>query len=338
VVSGASRAVAGLRILRRISRAYRKNAGPRYVARRIVRSNAALYRIATGVRAWLRRLLLPPLPRNVREEIARYPALQKFASKARRKRARARAFADLLATSFLSEYLNHELAMLARGESSAKRVMGYLRSLTILQTPEFALRVRFFSDSASSDIYSLQRDTLVAALGDSVDLHRYRVPESAQRDMFERTAKLTQEDILHLQPGQIAAFRAGNDAYVAIPRSPRAAMLVLEDQRVSSLSWRFNAESLSCTGAISSDPAVSRLRETLELAAALHISSIAGIAQSLLDHPSHIVRWSALAAVSRISRQAALPLLQRGARDRHPQLRRAARRLLNQELGFGADD
>jgi hypothetical protein len=278
------------------------------------------------------------LPSDVREEIARYPALQKFVFKARRKRARARALADLLATSFLSEYLNYELARLAGGESSAKRAMGYLRSFTILQTPEFALRVRFFSDSVSKDIYSLQRDTLVAALGDSVDVHRYRVPESAQRDMFERTAKLTRESIVQLQPGQIAAFRAGNEAYVAVPRSPHAAMMVLEDQRVSPLSWRFNAESLLCSGAISSDPAVSRLRETLELATALHINSIAGIAQSLLDHPSHVVRWSTLAAVVRISRQDALPLLRRGARDRHPQLRRAARRLLNQELGHGAND
>jgi hypothetical protein len=282
-----------------------------------------------------RSLVLPPLSREVQRDLARYPALKQFVRGARRKRTRAAAFKALLATDFITEYLNRELERLARGEASTHRVTEYLRGFTIVQAPEFALRVRFFTNSKRKDIYSLQRETLLSPLGGTIEITRYCVPEPAQRDTFDKTARLTEDERKRLEPGEIAAFRSRSEAYAAVPQSPQIAMLIVEDQRTEALSWRFDPETLLCIGAISSDPAVSRLRETLELAVALKLDNIAGPAQSLLDHPSHIVRWSALAAVSRLSRREALPVLRRGARDRNPQLRRAAQRLLQQELSHG---
>lgn len=305
--------------------------------RRFIRYHPALYRLAIRLRAWVRTWILPPLRPEVRAEIGRYPALQRFVKRARRKCTRATAFADLLATPFLTEYLNHELARLALGEPSTQRVTGYLQGFTIVQTPEFALRVRFPDDRKATDIYSIQRDTLLAPLGCGIEIRRYRVPEAARRSIFEKTARLSENGTVLLQPGEMATFNSGSEAYVAVPQSPQGALLVLEDHAIEPLSWRFDAETLLCTGAISSDPAVSRLRETLELAVALQLRHLAGPLRSLWDHPVHLVRWSALAAITRLSRNDALPVLRRAVRDRHPQLRRAAQRLLEQEFRHGAN-
>ena len=323
------RAVAGIRILCGLQRKRLRPGWVRIALRGALRAHARMYRTALAARSLVRRCILPRLPRAVENHIAQYPALRRFVREARRSSRRRAAFHRLLATPFITEYLNAELLRLTQDEDALGRLTEYRRSLTIVQTPEIVLRIQFLDDAKPPrEILSALRTTLISPIGGSIRIRRFSVPDAPLRGIFHAQAALSERETATLSPGEMVNVSAAAEAYTVMPDAPSAAILTLEDARTESLCWRFDAASFKCLGAVSSDITVSRLRETLELASALGVRSIVAPARSLLDHPSHFVRWSALSAVARLSKRDALPMLRRATRDAHPQLRRAAVRLL----------
>jgi|GEM_PF-4503888 len=325
----ALRVAAGLRILSIRGKAVSKRGGVRATFRKLVAAHRFVYRIARVARSAVRRCVLPRLSPEALALTNRYPQLADFVAGARRGRKREAAFRRLVASTFLTDYLNGELARIAGGEASLGRETGYRRRLTILRTPEFDLRIYFLHRTdRMREITSVQRHTMISPIAHAFEVRRFTVPQAAQQGMFDRGASLSEGRAVQIAPGETLSFRPGCDAYVVVSDAEVAAFLAVEDVRSESLSWRFDPASLQCVGAVTNDAAVSRLRETLELAAALKVGSVIPAARSLLDHPSHLVRWSTIAAVVQLSKPAAIPLVRRIARDTHPQLRRAAQRLL----------
>ncbi len=330
--SACTRAAAGIRILCNRQRAP-LHVVARGAIRQAARSNVHAHRIAAATRSLVRRWFPAAFRASTGADPFRIPELRAFVRAARRQRLRANAFQTLAASDFLTAYLNEELTRIARGEYGAARSMEYRSTLTILATPEFRLSARFLELQAEPDEIAVTvRDTLLSPARGTVVMRRFnappQLPEAASEGGERRLERLP---LLTLQPGNVAASLAGCEAYVlSVPNAP-AVVLVLESGATQPVRRRFAAADLRYAGAGATDITVSRLRETLELAAALGDERIAEPAQTLLDHPSHFVRWSALRAVIRLAPERAKPMLRRAANDAHPAVRRAARRSLEQD-------
>ena len=326
------RAITGLQILSTM-RSPKRSAAQRFrqVARRLVRFNATIYRLATGARTVVRKVLPVSLSSENANLVVRYPELRVFMRAARKASTREEAFRRLAGSPFLTQFLNGELARVAAGETVHSRLTRYNRGFTIVQTPLFALRVRFISDAAPSEIRSATHDAYLSPVSGALQLRRYLVPHAARGGLFDKNARLAHMETLELQCGDAVKIRGGADAYVLLSDAP-VAVLALEVFPAQALCWRFDAQSLRCLGAFITDPGVARLRETLDLASSLGMNEVVAHARSLLDHPSHFVRRSALRAALRLSKSGAAPLLRRAAHDSNPQLRRTAQQLSKERM------
>lgn len=322
------RAFAGIESLARIS-AWSPRPALHVRVRAALRRQEPVRRAGVALRAALRTVFPGALPGQAADLAARYPALGAFAHDARRARKRYAAFVRLARSPFITDYINGELARVAAAENALGRVMEYRRSITIVQTADFALKLRFIDELAQdSEIRTLLRSTLISPVGAGVTVQRYRLPKAVREGSFERAATLSKRDTVCVAPGEVLDCDARTDTYTTDQNG--RGLLVLEYGAVQPLCWRFDHSKLTCNGAVSSDINASRLRETLELASALGVTDVVTPARSLLGHPSHVVRWSALAVLADFGGPAAVRMLRKAVRDPHPQLRRAAHRLLRE--------
>jgi len=277
-----------------------------------------------------------------------YPELHRFVDEVRRahwipstKAARRHRIADalerLLAGRFLREYVNTELARVAHDEPLG-RLSEYERRLPLFRIPGFSLNISFVNvKRASREIASTSSAAWIAPLHDGVRIARYRVPEELRRGMFSREAQLEPLTTESLRSLRVTPVIRTTQAYRLEADGPEICAIVFEATQRDPLIWRFDPATLKCIGVNPSDVKITRIKETLRLIELMKLREAAPYVQSVANHTSHFLRWSAISTLYKLQSPAALPLLRRATRDPHPHVRRAANALLQERPRNGAN-
>ncbi|MBV9270776.1 MAG: HEAT repeat domain-containing protein [Candidatus Eremiobacteraeota bacterium] len=311
----------------------------RAALREIVRRSDNLYGQLRAFKALARTRKPKALPPEAAAILNDNPALRRFVDEvrrahflpmtaaARRKRVSA-ALERLMAGPFLRDFVNTQLARAAHDEPLG-RLNEYERRLPLFRIPGFALSIAFINvERASREIASTASDAWMAPLHDGVRIVRYKVPDVLLRGLFSRGAKLQQLKTEPLSARRPTALLRTDQAYSIESNAGEVAAMVFEATQRDPLIWRFDPKTLGCIGVMPSDVKITRIKETLRFIEAMKLHEAAPYVQSIAQHSSHFLRWSAISTLYKLQSPAALPLLRRATRDRHPHVRRAASALL----------
>jgi hypothetical protein len=211
-----------------------------------------------------------------------------------------------------------------------RRQVGHERKLAIFDAGAFALEAWFLPPTDDDDpiVATVTRSILVGVAGRApIALRRYRRPAGGRRDVFDPNRRLVDLGVQTLAPGNVAVFRPGVDAFAVVAEPVDRLALVFETRHLEPLRWHYDRRSLRPIRATPTDVSWTRLQETLRLIAALGERTLLPRVIALYAHPSHFVRWSAVQTALALAPEEGRALLRRACRDRHPQLREAARRL-----------
>jgi hypothetical protein len=170
----------------------------------------------------------------------------------------------------------------------------------------------------SASAHSLYTPTGATAL--QYDL--YRLPDSLDRSVFDRSARLALERSGQCVRGEVLGINADSivvDFRIGTP----VVVFRLDSEFQYPVEWLFHRD-LSSWQANDASLSSTQLRVGAYVLGRLSNPTSADALVSLTKHAHHSVRWAAIQALSRISRTETIECLKRALSDPHPHIRRSA--------------
>lgn len=237
------------------------------------------------------------------------------------------ALRTLIGGGYVSEALNRELAQLV---SEPAHFGSWRPSEWLLHRgPGYALSVARFEQTRRF-IHALPFYAFLSPLGGS-ELHhlRYRLPAEYNNPVFAPGLSLQPDGEHRCRTGELLALHS--DRYAYDFQLPRPVLVVkLSTSPIRPLEWLFSRDQLQSWQANDADLSSTQLRVAADvLGKFAHQSSLPSL-KLLTTHPHHSVRWAAIQSLGRLSRSEAIQQLQLALQDRHPHIRRAAQKTLDQ--------
>lgn len=237
------------------------------------------------------------------------------------------ALRALLDSGYLAEALDRELAALVREPA----YFGGWRPAEWLlhRGPGYALTVARFEQTRRF-IHALPFYGLLSPLaGGELRYLRYRLPAAYDNPVFVPGLRLEPDGEHRCLCGDWLALHSDRHAYdFQLPRP--VLVLKLATSPIRPLEWLFSRDQLQSWQANDADLSSTQLRVAADvLGKFAHQSSLPAL-KLLTGHPHHSVRWAAIQSLGRLSRSEAVQQLQQALQDRHPHIRRAAQKTLDQ--------
>lgn len=164
--------------------------------------------------------------------------------------------------------------------------------------------------------------------GAGMELDRYVLPAGWVPEVYTPTTALVFDQTQSVQKGSVAFFDGRHELVEVRATGPNTVSIRVFEHPRTSLEWAFSRDTLLPVGVVASDPVASRRQYIVRTLGEMGcISSVAPLQQMLSDN-AHFVRWSAVQALGKCDRDAAIAGLSALAEDAHPQVRAAAQRAL----------
>lgn len=237
----------------------------------------------------------------------------------------AAPLAAFAASDGLRTHLNAELARLRRDFHYCG---SWLHDEVLLHRGRFLLSA-VIRRGPRRYLHALARRMMLAPVGRAVRYRRYLLPPGFDHAVYDPSRRLIADGEHELAAGQVLSIDPAREVVDLQPQTPTV-LLVLQSSPVYTLEWLFERDSLAPVQANDGDIGFTQLRVAADLLGRFAQQSSLPVLESLLEHPHHGVRWSALRAIGRIDRDATLAALRRLVRDPHPHVARAAQRTLEQ--------
>lgn len=237
------------------------------------------------------------------------------------------ALRTLLASGYVTEALNRELAALAADPCHLGR---WLPSEWVLHRgPGYALTVSRFEQTRRF-IHALPFYALLSPLSrEGLHWHRYKLPADYHNPVFVPGLLLEPDGEDRIAPGGIVALHSDRYAYDFQLPEP-VLVLKLSTSAIRPLEWLFSREQRTSWQGNDADLSSTQLRVAADvLGKFAHQSSLPAL-KLLTGHRHHAVRWAAIQSLGRLSRSEAIAQLQASLQDPHPHIRRAAQKTLDQ--------
>jgi hypothetical protein len=164
--------------------------------------------------------------------------------------------------------------------------------------------------------------------GSGIDLDHYALPTDWDSDIYRSDIHITFDRTDYVPKYSVAFFNGFTHLVEGRSREPNSVSIKVFEHPRSSLEWVFSRSTFHPIGVVASDPVASRKQYIIKtLGEMAHPSSIP-ILQQMLRDPAHFVRWSAIQALGKCNRDAALEGLAFLTNDLHPHIQAAAIRAL----------
>jgi hypothetical protein len=227
-------------------------------------------------------------------------------------------------------FLNGELADVAAGRFPSLTASSDGGKFLLTQIDDLALGLHVVRQcEPPRRVYGSPTTRLVTPAGPrSVDFSLWTQDRPQPVDRLERDRVLRGPRSGSLSPGQTLMLLAAQDIAHLSSDAPTP-LLVLQSDFIHPLIWEYDAETGRPERLIAATPNSSRLEYTALLLADMGYEPAVPQLVRLAQHPDHAVRWSAIRAASHLDRAAGRDLLTRATSDVHPQIRRAAQRILD---------
>jgi len=128
--------------------------------------------------------------------------------------------------------------------------------------------------------------------------------------------------------GPTKSSAASTSEYGSPVRQSATVVISLTRLQATRLRWVYDAATLLPVRAEAADLRAARIDYAMTLLSALGHTAAAPVIATLLDHPDHFVRWSAVRRVMELDPALGEPLVHRALTDPHPHVQRAAQRSL----------
>lgn len=280
---------------------------------------------------------MPKAPNRYWPRLAAIPALGKFCAQAEELIreddpetvwSAEPLFRELLASSFVEEFLLHELGMVA--ENPFYFLMGSSEYGTpLFESPAYSLAIKYLSpkDLVSNPVISVTENTLIATWGGgSAEVETFALEQPFRNEVFDRSKRLIPLDTIQLRPGVVARLHSPW-AFRLRLQHPTVFIQLLSATAVS-LRWIFSPETMEPVRAAAARLSSSRLQFTCHTLASLGSPTSIPALRKLTAHPEHYVRWAAIQSVCAISREDGIECLRQALKDDHPHVRNAAQKTL----------
>jgi hypothetical protein len=241
------------------------------------------------------------------------------------------ALATLTRSNFLADLLTWELECLRRDPDYIPCPRG-ARDFAVLQLGLLTLGVLVFDadpEPPSPLLFGFCEHNISTNIGPGpVLVERWRQAWDGPPEIFDRSRSLIALAPVHLRVGETFTCRAHSD--VVRMRGVDAATVVISLTRLQAtrLRWVYDAATLLPVRAEAADLRAARIDYAMTLLSALGHTAAAPVIATLLDHPDHFVRWSAVRRVMELDPALGEPLVHRALTDPHPHVQRAAQRSL----------
>lgn len=237
------------------------------------------------------------------------------------------ALQALLSSGYITDALNRDLGALREDPTH----FGNWRPSEWLlhRGPGYALAVARF-ELTRRFIHALPFYGMLSPLGGaSLRYRRYRLPPAYDNPVFTPGLTLVPDGEGSLAAGEILRLHSDRYAY-DFQLSEPALVVKLSTAAIRPLEWLFSRDQLQSWQANDADLSYTQLRVAADvLGKFAHQSSLPAL-KLLSEHPHHSVRWAAIQSLGRLSRSEAIAYLQQALQDRHPHIRRAAQKTLDQ--------
>lgn len=181
--------------------------------------------------------------------------------------------------------------------------------------------------TVADQIEGLAHHLALAVVGPgSLAIERYRLTPPYRFEVLDRSRRLEGPSAETLGAGDAGFFKAGEDV-MRIRRSPSVAVaLLLRSELIHRVRWVYDPVTLSPCLAVAGDPRSSRLEFACRIVAKLGEPSDVPALESLVTHPDHFVRWTALQSIMHLDTGRGCALMRDALEDVHPHVRSAASR------------
>jgi hypothetical protein len=243
------------------------------------------------------------------------------------------ALARLLRSPFLRLFVRNELRRIAEDPAYIPAPGLSPAEFAVAAGNDYSLTIQLLEPgvSLSKKLYSSTVNCLIGApelpgtAGPTYAWYEQTAP--LPNEVFDRSRVLTPTGIRTFPPGEVYRIRAGIDVSRLLPPQQTVILLFLGSRNVLPLRWEYD-DKLRPLRAMAATPTASRFEFTARMLAEFGDRESLEPLGELAEHPDHFVRWAAVRAVMRIDFDAGLHLLHAAGEDRHPHVRRAATRAL----------
>jgi hypothetical protein len=242
------------------------------------------------------------------------------------------AFSRLVATSFLTDSVTWELERLRSDpDHTPPGASEFDFEILIMNSTALTAHVHVPDRSESSGLlYGPCDHTLVINQGPGVlCVEQWEQPNPGPADIINRDHVLEPRATVQLQPGHLYRARAHRDVHRLSARDRPALAVALTRGQVTALRWGYDEATLRPVQIQGARSGPARLEYAFTLLAAMAHVEAAPVIASLIEHPDHYVRWSAVRRVMALDPSLGMHLVQRSRADPHPHVRRAAERALS---------
>ena len=215
-------------------------------------------------------------------------------------------------------------------------------TITLAESTDLILFLSFSNgESPRSErklLYPSGRRIYVNISNDKVEIDTYRLSQAIQPEVFFRGAGLQSAGVVALSPRESYFFADDELVVDYLPTKSTLNLSLVQKSSIPAVNWIFNAETLQSEVSTTGITALSHLRSAVRTLGQLAVA--ANDSKSYIDtlarytsHPYHIIRWTALQAISAVNIDTASPYLLKAMGDAHPEIQSSARRVL-EKLGI----
>lgn len=242
---------------------------------------------------------------------------------------------DIVCEEVAPRRLNQLLRHL-RDNPETKALLANRKGLSLGIRPEFAIDVSTIGHRATH-LYWYPRHAWYRVLSGCADVTVYRVPATAKPDIVDPQLALEYCWTREFARGGTFTRDGRSDVLDIAPtgRDP-VVLLRLHALKTGGLEWMFDKATLRPVGATAADPNDSHLINLIYALSQIGGKESVGAIEEVASHSAHFVRWGAIQAIGRLSRQKGLQALAAGLDDSHPHISGKARAILDRLRTGGA--
>jgi hypothetical protein len=251
------------------------------------------------------------------------------------------AFSQLLQTSFITDVLNYELAMMVESPDYLAAGASTDVNFTVASTASWGLSVRLMRAPPTVPrlLSGVEHNFLGVPLSRCGPLliDDYQRCAAGDGTSTEGKSRLLPLGRKVVQPGQFLRRRAGIDVGRFIYDGMPVIFVVFSSGVLLPLRWDYDMKTLNARRTIAGDVRSSRIEFATKLLARIGDASSLPQLQLLCSHKDHFVRWGAIRAIVAIDSKRGLDVLEEAIHDPHPDVALVASAALSRVQAYIAE-